>query len=76
MDQPLPGYVPPWQVDFKRTWRPAASSSEPKPLEPGVAFYCAPPAMHKICIGYDPQSLRPCSCSCHAAKRAAADLSD
>ncbi len=56
-----------WQVPKVRQWVPKTVQALTEVL-PQRSVYCAGSPMHKECVGYDPQTKKRCSCSCHRPK--------
>lgn len=53
-----------WQTPPEPRWVSAAVDTVVD-AAPDQSVYCSGSPMHRLCIGYDPQTKRPCSCSCH-----------
>lgn len=55
-----------WQLPppEKRRWVAKVVDAVTDPL-PHKSVYCSGSPIHTICIGYDPQTKKKCTCSCH-----------
>ena len=62
--QPLTAPGGGWRVPDVRRWAAPLVETVTAVL-PGRSVYCSGSPMHAQCIGYDPQTKKPCSCSCH-----------